>query len=200
VAEELTKKDIKMAEELTKRRGKIVYDENPFLKGLVVKTRTKKYSNTSGEKMMLVSKETGEIKPAGFWTAKKVDEEQFIKLFVNGVKAFAELSNAGVKVFEYVYKAMQESINKDKIYLSFNSESIEISERTWFRGINELVEKGFIAAEKRVNWYFINPDFMFNGDRLVFAQEFVKVKNTASNKEDTKTIDMFNDEGEENGK
>jgi hypothetical protein len=181
------------------RKGKTVYTENPFAKELVVPTRTKKYSNTSGEKMMLVSQDTGEIRPAGFWTAKKVDEEQFVKLFARGVKAFADLTNAGVKVFELLYMEMQKNINQDKIYLSFE-ESMGLSERSYYRGLNELIEKNFIASTVKVGWYFVNPQYLWNGDRLVFAEEFVKVKNTAAKREDTKTIDMFEDkEGEENG-
>jgi hypothetical protein len=198
----MTKKGVKMAEIVSKRKGKVVYAENPFMKGLVVPTRTKKYSNTSGEKMMLVSQDTGEIRPAGFWTAKKVDEEQFIKLFAKGVKAFADLTNAGVKVFELLYIEIQKNINQDKIYLSFDQSFEEkgLSERSYYRGLNELIEKNFIASTVKVGWYFVNPQYLWNGDRLVFAEEFVKVKNTAAKKEDTKTIDMFEDkEGEENG-
>lgn len=35
---------------------------------------------------------------AGFWESEEVDSAKFIKLFVNGVKAFAELSNAGARI------------------------------------------------------------------------------------------------------
>jgi hypothetical protein len=184
------------------RRGVVVYKENPFLNELVVPVRTKKYSNTSGEKMMLVSQDTGEIRPAGFWTAKKVDEEQFIKLFAKGVKAFADLTNAGVKVFELLYMEMQKGINKDKVYLSFTAleqnGEINISKTTFARGIRELIEKQFIAAVAgSVSWYFVNPQYVWNGDRLVFAEEFVKVKNTQShNKCHTKIIDNLEDKKE----
>jgi hypothetical protein len=195
------KKRCEMAEIVSKRKGRTVYAENPFAKELVVPVRTKKYSNTSGEKMMLVSQDTGEIRPAGFWTAKKVDEEQFVKLFAKGVKAFADLTNAGVKVFELLYIEIQKNINQDKIYLSFDPSFEEkgLSERSYYRGLNELIEKNFIASTVKVGWYFVNPQYLWNGDRLVFAEEFVKVKNTQTKREDTKTIDMFDKEGEENG-
>lgn len=178
------------------RRGLTVYKENPFAGTLVVPTKTKKYSNTSGEKVMLVSQETGEIKPAGFWTSKKVDEEQFVKLFAKGVKAFADLKNPGAKVFEILYKQMQENMNKDIVFLSFSliEEEESISIATYNRGIKELIDKKFIAPRAgSVGWYFVNPQYVWNGDRLVFAEEYVKVKNNSANL-DNKTIDMFEEE------
>ena len=49
---------------------------------------------------MLVMGETGEIvnPVAGFWQSQEVDSAKFVKLFVNGVKAFRELTNAGARV------------------------------------------------------------------------------------------------------
>ena len=65
-----------------------------------VKAKTRKVMNKRGD-MMLVSSETGEIQSqiAGFWEAEEVDSTKFIKL-LNGVRALAELSNAGTRVFE----------------------------------------------------------------------------------------------------
>ncbi len=42
-----------------------------------------------------------------------------------------------------------------------------------FKGIKELVEKNFIAETMIQNYYFINPDFMFNGDRLSFVNSYI---------------------------
>lgn len=160
------------------RRGMPKYTENPFLaKALTTtKTRTRKISSTSGERMMVVSEESGEVMgPAGFWQTEEVDQTQFVKLFVNGVRALKELTAAGTKVFELLYLEMQKNIGKDQIHLSFagiDHTINDISERTFYRGMQELVAKGFIAESVVVGLYFVNPDYLWNGDRLAFVKTF----------------------------
>jgi hypothetical protein len=128
--------------------------------------------------MMLVSNE-GELvsNVAGFWQMEEVDSTKFVKLFVNGVKALAELTNAGAKVFELLYTEMQKKPNEDSVYLSFtgiDKNAKSLSRSTFTRGISELIEKKFIASMPAVGWYWINPDFVWNGDRLRFVQEYRK--------------------------
>ena len=133
-----------MSQEEPKKRGsRPIYEVSPFVPN--VKVRTKKVTNKRGD-MMLVSSETGEIAApiAGFWEAKEVDDEAFVKLFVNGVKALAELSPAGTKAFSVLYEALQSAIGKDRVYVSFNTvdqNKIKMSRATFTRGFTELVER-----------------------------------------------------------
>ena len=82
------------------RRGVRVYDSNPFLQSGLVKPKTKRITNRRGD--MMVVGETGEIVApiAGFWQAEEVDSSKFIKLYVNGVRAFKDLTNAGTRVLK----------------------------------------------------------------------------------------------------
>lgn len=184
-----------MSQEEQKKRGsRPIYEVSPFVPN--VRVKTKKITNKRGD-MMLVNSESGEIAApiAGFWEAKEVDDEKFVKLFINGVKALAELSPAGTKAFSVLYEALQEAIGQDKVYVSFNTvdqKKTKMSRATFTRGFTELVEKEFVAPCVDQNWYFINPAFVWNGDRLAFVQEY-KRKN--AKQKDTKTLDMFN-EGE----
>lgn len=167
------------------RRGAKKYTTNPFVTGAVANTKQgiKRISNKSGDRMMVVSETTGEIMaPAGFWQAQEVDKTQFVKLYVNGVKAFKDLTGAGTKVFEVLYLRVQEGVGKDVIYLSFhdvNQLVTPMSESTFMRGMRELVAKGFIAESMSPTRYFLNPDYMWNGDRLAFVKEF-RIKGSAS--------------------
>ena len=142
---------------LLTRRGVELHNSNPFMTGLGVRSRTKRIVNKRGD-MSLVNYETGEVKAqiAGFWEAEEVDTTKFIKLFVNGVKALAELTNAGTKVFELLYIEMQNSIGKDSVYLSYSALNPrqDISRSTFARGLSELIEKKFIAAQPAVCWYW----------------------------------------------
>lgn len=184
-----------MTHESETRRGVKLHERNPFMQSTTVQTKTRRVTNKRGD-MMLVSAATGEIQTpiAGFWEAQEVDSTKFIKLFVNGVKALAELSNAGTKVFELLYIEMQNNIGKDQIYLSYTGldKTTTVSRSTFSRGIAELIEKKFIAAMPAVGQYWINPDFIWNGDRLAFVKEFRKVSSKPKAAAiDTKTIDMF---------
>ena len=169
---------------LKTRRGMKVFDENPFFPSITVKS--KRITNKRGD-MSLIDNSDGSIVTniAGFYEVKEVDSAQFIKLFVNGVKALAQLSPAGTKAFELMYLEMQDNIGKDKIYLSFTTldhRQHQLSERTFRRGVSELVEKGFLAPKIEVSWYWVNPSYIWNGDRLAFIQEYIKVSDWQINK------------------
>lgn len=165
--------------ELTTRRGVVLHKLNPFMQGdaVVTKTKTKRLTNKRGD--MLVMGATGEIVTgiAGFWQAQEVDATQFVKLFVQGVKAFKDLTGAGTKVFEVLYHEMQKNMNQDRVFLSFQAVDQTtnlMSEATYTRGMRELVAKGFLAATQVQGWFWINPSYLWNGDRLAFVREYRK--------------------------
>jgi hypothetical protein len=159
------------------RRGVALYAESPFMAPGTMPTRMKRITNKKGD-MTLISNDTGEvISPvAGFWESKIVDSEAFVKLYVKGVKALAELSTTGTKLFEILYREMSANPGKDKVYLSFTmlteEEKKHISVATWTRGMAELMQKRFLAATTSTGWYWTNPSFAFNGDRITFAQSY----------------------------
>ena len=173
------------------RRGVSLYEKNPFM--FDVDVRTRRVTNKSGD-MMLVNSQTGEIQSqiAGFWQGEEVDSTKFVKLFVQGVKALKELTGAGTKVFEVLYLRVQEAIGRDQIYMAFSSVDqalTPMSSPTYDRGMRELIEKGFIAATPSQGMYWLNPSFVWNGDRIAFVREYRKVSNIKIR--DDRTIDMF---------
>lgn len=179
------------------RRGLTRHRENPFVEiaSTTTKTRARKITNTSGDRLMVVSEQSGEIvAPAGFWHTEEVDKTQFVKLYVNGVKAFKELTAAGTKVFELMYFELQKNIGKDLIHLSFagiDQTVSPIGQATFYRGMRELVDKGFLAEAMTTNAYFVNPDYVWNGDRLAFVKEYRLKKNRSPTARDDLTADMF---------
>lgn len=161
------------------RRGHEIFDKNPFIVAAVENTKqgVRKITDKSGSRMMVVDPGTGEVMqtPAGFWYGQKVDRTKFVKLYLNGVRAFKELSGPGGKVFELLYLEVQEQIGKDRVYMSFgevDQSTYPMSKATYQRGLKELVEKGFVAPSVSQGWFFINPDYIFNGDRLAFVQQY----------------------------
>lgn len=181
--------------ETTSRRGLVQYKANPFLPttSLATKSRIKRVAEANGERLMVISGDTGEmLAPAGFWHAQEVDKTKFVKLYINGVKAFKELSNAGTRAFEFLYIAVQNNIGKDMVNLVFadiDQAVTPIGKATFYRGMKELLDKEFIAETVMTGRYFVNPDYMWNGDRLAFVKEY-RIKK-AKGHTDKLTPDMF---------
>ena len=180
------------------RRGVALYEKNPFM--LDVTTRTRRVTNKRGD-MMLVNSNTGEIQStiAGFWEAEEVDSTKFVKLFVHGVKALKELTGAGTKVFEVLYLKVQETIGSDRVLMAWSEVDqalTPMSESTYMRGMRELMEKNFIAATPTQSMYWLNPSFVWNGDRLAFVKEYRK-KTQKSVVKDSKTLELFSEKSGE---
>ena len=174
------------------------HDRNPFLSSALTntKTGTRRLSNASGDRMILVNETNGEVvAPAGFWQSQEVDETKFIKLYINGVRAFKDLSNSGTRVFELLYLRVQEAIGKDTIWLTYPSIDqavTSISSATFYRGMSELINKEFIAETLTPGKFYLNPDFLWNGDRLAFVKEYRRSTSRAkAEKHHSETLDLF---------
>lgn len=157
------------------------HKKNPFIAGLdtAVVPGVRYIADAENSRFMVVSDSGKSIAQAGFWEYKKVDKAQFLKLYLGGVKLFKQLSTAGSKVFEILYYVVMDNHDKDRIYLAYDKQFMEryqISDRHWLRGIAELLEKGFIAKTSAKHFYYLNPDYIWNGDRLNFIS---RIQSTA---------------------
>lgn len=153
----------------------IKYEKNPFVEGLVVKTRSKKLTVARGS--MIVDQSTGEIEGlTEVAQVIEVDEGQFVKLFTKDLAIWFDLNKPGYRVFGALITVVQQgSIGRDIVYFDYESEvvkSFSMSKQTFYRGLEELLKKGFIARHKSVGWYFINPSMFFNGNRARFIKEY----------------------------
>lgn len=161
------------------RRGHPVYDRNPSVpvpNALVGRRKPVKIAN--GNRMMIVGRDTGEILGEGhaaFFEMKEVDETQFVKLYLDGIKQTTKLTAAGLKVFELVYHQMRANPQTDKIELNIyyvKKYGIKINERTYQRGIKELLEHSFVFRSPAADVYFVNINFLFNGNRITLAKSY----------------------------
>ncbi|MDD5229659.1 MAG: hypothetical protein PHN45_10780 [Methylococcales bacterium] len=160
------------------RRGFKIYAENPSVEEACFNSKTgkRRISNRTEEELAYITLPDGErLAEAHFYEKVTVDKTQFIKLYIQGVKALQGLSSAGTKVFEFLYCEMQKKISNDKVCLHYNNidqKELQISERTLHRGITELLEKEFIFESNLPSIYFVNVNYLFNGDRLSFVKEY----------------------------
>ena len=173
------KTTIMKEKKLSRSKRGVRYPSNPFISTALINTKdgVKRIIDKTGTKMMVVSTSGEILAPVGFWQTQDVDKTQFVKLYVNGVKAFKDLTSAGTKVFEILYLKVQGSVGKDELWLTFPSidqNNTPIGETTFYRGMKELLTKSFIAESETPGLYFLNPDYMWNGDRLAFVREYRK--------------------------
>ena len=159
-------------------------NENPFLenalevinRNIVQKTRMTK---NAGESAILkaIDDKTGEILGhTAFIRQIEVDEDQFAKFYLNGFKAFFDLKPASIKVFGFILKQLKP--NKDTFDFSLEDCIIdtEYTKQTIYRGLTELLNNEIIARGRFEYQYFINPMVVFNGNRVTFANNYVRKK------------------------
>ena len=151
------------------------YEVNPFIDRLVVKTRGRKVTVARGS--TLVDLQTGEIEGiTEIAQIVEVDEGQFVKLFTKDLSVWFDLNKSAMRVFGALLTTVQkESIGRDLVFFDHSSEHTKIfgmSKQTFYRGVEELIDKGFIARHRSAGWYFTNPAMFFNGNRARFVKEY----------------------------
>lgn len=162
------------------KKNIVRHKENPFIQDLDIKIRSKQIKVTKlgkQDNINLVNEDTGEHQGTFIGTTKRVDEEQFLKLFTSNIAMTFDLNAAGIKAFNVLCFVMQNTaIEKDKIFIDkfvledFNeSHKKALSKAVLYRGLTELIKAKIIARSQREGEYFINPNFCFNGDRIVFT-------------------------------
>ncbi len=163
--------------QISTKRGFPVYRTNPSVplaSGLP--TRTKRFNVPGGKAAVIVDNTSGEIKGIGgmgFWWEEEVDRSRFVKLFLEGIKQAAGLSKTGMQVFELVYYEMRANPGSDEIKLNqYVAKDHGISDRTYQRGVRELLVKEFLYRSPSDGVFFVNIRFMFNGDRLAFVKTY----------------------------
>lgn len=163
-----------------KRRGHKIYAVNPSL-AAPIPTRVKRSSPLkTGAEAYLVAPGTGEVVSKGafgFIQEKEIDSEEFVKIYLAGIRKYGELSKAGANLFEFVYEQMSGVRAKDKDTVTINyfmaqTWKPDLTRATYFRGINELLTKSFLYRSVAADLYFVNVAYMFNGDRMVLVQSY----------------------------
>ena len=174
----------------------IRYKENPFLKDMLIPVGNKNisFSALGKDENILVNQSTGEVTGTHVVARKRVDTTKFVKTFADYVAFTFELTRAGNKALRVVMWALQHKcINKDTVVLDkyTHEEFLEtwgfsedekaernkkkseqkpaLSYPTFARGLGELERAKIIAKTMRTGFYFINPNLMFNGDRIAFT-------------------------------
>ncbi len=169
--------------ELDLRRNEVKFDKNPFIfenndkatikLDLPIKTKKKIVGSSD---LGVVNVHTGEVEGGNFlWTNKKVDEEQFAKIYIKEMSSLYNLTKTGLRALSFVMSKLE--TNKDLVYIylpemqKFCGWSVR---RTCNSGLKELLTSKIIAPSVAPGWWFINPHIVFNGNRLVLVTNYTK--------------------------
>jgi hypothetical protein len=158
-----------------------------------VKGQKVRLSRMGADDPVLIDQSTGEMQGTHLTTYRRVDSQQFVKLFTQNIGLTFGLSAAGIKTFSVLLWSVQErALSKDEIDLdSFalaefvekhksQKKPLMLSLATFKRGISELETAQIIAKTMRGGRYFINPNFVFNGDRIAFTTMIERKKEDLS--------------------
>jgi hypothetical protein len=164
------------------KHGQLVYKVNPSVSSAFPLRIKSKKPSKMGE-VFMVTQDTGEVLAhgvLGFIEEQKVDSEEFVKIYLAGVRQYAQLSKAGATLFELVYEELsgKEAKDKDTLILNYfvaQRWREDLTRRTYERGMKELLEKEFLFRSVSSDMYFVNIRYIFNGDRLVLAKSYERM-------------------------
>nr|CDP79597.1 Rep related protein [Bartonella schoenbuchensis]CDP79662.1 Rep related protein [Bartonella schoenbuchensis] len=155
------------------RKQTMRYADNPFDADRVLPIN-KKWIQISR-----LSHPTSKNKGTHITTYKQANHKQFVMQSIDAIKKIFELKIAGVKAFRVLMWLFQSKtisnnpvlLNKFVLedYLKSQEEKITLSHSTFLRGLVELEKANIIARSFHRGWYFINPNFVFNGNDIVFS-------------------------------
>ena len=143
----------------------------------------------SGRADELISASSGElVAVAAIYQVEERDDAEFVKVFAAGVSATYDLSKTAQRVFQVVLGQYQRTpMSKgyaDHVNLFWHVAGIEgrdvgMSEKTFQRGLKELLEKKFLYP-KGPAAFWTNPALFFKGDRVLFVKEYRRRRASAS--------------------
>lgn len=156
------------------------FRENPFLKEVVetAKIGYKRIASKDNADLAIINRVTGELTgAAGLWYKQEVEKTEFVKIYADGLASLLGLKNPGKKVFTLVYNQLFGHPGRTEIALYYDALNDEekkgLGKRTFTNGITELIEAKFIAESIIPAHYFINPNYIFNGNRIAIIKEFI---------------------------
>lgn len=152
----------------TSLRYKTKYDMNPYV--------NKKKLNNHDE-IIAVKPSNANLKQFNHHIIKykEIDNTEFLKLYSQYVAQWTNITKRAKTILMWVLGEVKPA--KDIIHIDVSrimSETVYKSLGSVYSGINELVESGLIARTTIDNLYYINTNFIFDCNKIVFSEVFEK--------------------------
>lgn len=157
---------------------------NPLLQPHEIEVKRKRKVTSFAQNVTNTA--TGEVhRSAAIMTVEDVDEAQFVKIFAPTIAATYGLTKTALRVFQEIliqYQKMKMSggyVEDVRLYWfdgGLDGRALDMSEKTFQRGLKELLENQFIYP-RQPGIYWVNPALFFRGDRVRFIKEY-RIKKT----------------------
>lgn len=152
---------------------------NPLLKPHEIEIRSKRKVTAFAKN--LTDTTTGETyHSSAILSVEEVDEAHFVKIFAPAIAASYGLTKTARRVFQEIlvcYQKMKMSggyIEEVRLFWfdgGLDGRELGMSEKTFQRGLKELLENQFIYP-RSPHIYWVNPALFFRGDRVRFIKEY----------------------------
>lgn len=157
---------------------KEIHKTNPFKEKDIKRVARNLKNNTQ----VVADKESGELYELVKVNSLTVltDNRKFTKVYSDSGSTIKDFSVPALRVWCYILQY----IKPNKNYIEIDTtECIEFcgyqksSKASFYSGINELIEKEIIALSTTKSKYWINSNFIFNGNRLKNFVEDINFEN-----------------------
>ncbi len=147
---------------------------NPYRVSSNIKTK-KKYTEKLKKKKYLLDGDTGEVEEGieTFKVTTEIDRRKFVKVYPKEICNIFGAGKSGVRVFAYILTLIKFNNLEIRLDIPDVMEYCQYKYRTQaYRGIQELKKCGLIAQSVKNNIWYVNPDVVFNGDKVSFSRQF----------------------------
>ena len=166
-----------------------MHRENPFAKQTIVQMgnylSTRQVVGKNDDERSVLQAVDGNGRLLGqtvFMRTKTVDTETFAKVYQLGFQAFADLKPSVMKVFKHIINQLRPDRDMFNLYIEDIIEDTQLHKATIYRALGVLCDRQVIARGRTEYEYYINPMYVFNGNRVTFITNWIN-----SNMPDYKT-------------
>lgn len=105
-----------------------------------------------------------------------VDRAKYTKVYTRYLSDMFSLSSTGLKLFGYFISEMEFNDDSDMVYMNVE-DGMKFcgysSKAMIYRGLFELILKGFICKTNKLFMFYVNPKYAFKGDRCTVIDEYI---------------------------
>ena len=139
---------------------------NPFIYTLEIPVRTVETNSYELDEGVLLPKQV------------QLEKTDYTKVFISSERRqiISNLSDKALRLYLWIIYELEPG--KDYLWINHNRYMAEQnikSINTYKSSVEELMRYGMLAMTVKKNVYWINPDFMFNGNRLTKYRKQIKL-------------------------
>lgn len=154
------------------------YPRNPFTDGVALKIMQNKRRKVLRKyKGKTVDPDTGELLE-GLMKIEEdyVDNEVFAKTYVKAIKDHLDLSSRASRLFHHITLELEKDQTEMMLYPPHMADVLGYGEKTYYLALQELLINEVLARTIQPYSFYINPEYIYNGDRLVIVNSYLKKK------------------------